>query len=285
MAFKMNKPSVIEGTRGHRQALKLNREMDRSSLPDGRPKSSAFQMAKKSPIEKELVGKQNNLPDGLKAKIEASPAKMMKKSPTKAVGDKDKKDSKGNISVSDKADKKDMKLINKSMDSTKSGGKGALEEDKTATLKARRRQETRDSYDKTRKELKKEAGGSKLKNFFTSKEKLRSKANAKRLKDIKYIPGQAMTTKTKDALGGDEYTGVKEKSPAKLMRKKLKTSGATLIKTKGKKRDDTVKKAIEAAKNAPSESESSVQVTPTKQFPVKPKKKTKKYKKIPGFNS
>jgi len=74
-------------------------------------------------------------------------------------------------------------------------------------------------------------------------------------------------------------------APTKLIKKKLKTSGATLIKTKKKKRGDTVKKAIEAAKNAPSESESSVQVTPTKRFPVKPKNKTKKYKKVPGFNS
>ena len=276
MAFKMNKPSIVEGTRGHRQALKLNREMDKSSLPDGRPKSSAFQMAKKSPIEKELVGKQNNLPEGLKAKIEASPAKMMKKSPTKAVGDKDKKDSKGNISVSAKADKKDMELINKSLSTTKPGGKGTLEEDKKETVKAKRRQEIRDSYKKNRKELKKEAGGSKLKNFFTSKEKLRSKANAKRLRDIKTTSEQSMTTKTKDALGGDDYTGVKEKSPAKLMRKKLKTSGATLINTKGKKRDDTVKKAIEAAKNAKGSPDpyknKGVYVEPKKK-PVPPKKK------------
>ena len=47
---------------------------------------SPFKMKPKSPILKALVGKQNNLPAELKAKIEAapeSPAKMMKKSPTK----------------------------------------------------------------------------------------------------------------------------------------------------------------------------------------------------------
>ena len=127
-----------------------------------------------------------------------------------AVGDKDKTDSKGNISVSTKADKRDMELINKSLDTTKPGGRGTLEEDKKETVKATRRQEIRDSYKKSRKELKKEVGGSKLKNFFTSKEKLRSKANAKRLRDLKTTSEQSMTTKTKEALGGDKYTGVKD---------------------------------------------------------------------------
>tara|TARA_R110002110_G_scaffold336307_1_gene546920 strand:+ start:88 stop:564 length:477 start_codon:yes stop_codon:yes gene_type:complete len=45
-------------------------------------------MKPKSPILKALVGKQNNLPAELKAKIEAapeSPAKMMKKSPSKKI--------------------------------------------------------------------------------------------------------------------------------------------------------------------------------------------------------
>ena len=44
MAYKMDKP-VWHGTKGHEQALSLNRSMDQSSLPDGRPKSSAFQKA------------------------------------------------------------------------------------------------------------------------------------------------------------------------------------------------------------------------------------------------
>ena len=47
---------------------------------------SPFKMKGKSPMMKALVGKQNNLPDQLKAKILAapeSPAKMMKKSPAK----------------------------------------------------------------------------------------------------------------------------------------------------------------------------------------------------------
>jgi len=42
----------------------------------GKKESPMNMYGKKSPLEKELVGKQENLPAGLKAKIEASPAKM-----------------------------------------------------------------------------------------------------------------------------------------------------------------------------------------------------------------
>lgn len=43
MAFKMNKPSIIEGTSVHKNAIKLNRDMDRTNADDGRAGSSAFQ--------------------------------------------------------------------------------------------------------------------------------------------------------------------------------------------------------------------------------------------------
>jgi len=46
---------------------------------------SPFKMKGKSPMMKALIGKQNNLPAELKAKIEASPAKMKKASPAKEV--------------------------------------------------------------------------------------------------------------------------------------------------------------------------------------------------------
>ena len=41
-------------------------------------KHSGFKMYGKSPMMKKLVGKQENLPEELKAKIEASPAKKYK---------------------------------------------------------------------------------------------------------------------------------------------------------------------------------------------------------------
>ena len=55
---------------------------------------SPFKMKGKSPMMKALIGKQNNLPEQLKAKIKAapeSPAKMAKKSPTKRLDTKSKK--------------------------------------------------------------------------------------------------------------------------------------------------------------------------------------------------
>ena len=42
----------------------------------GKKESPMNMYGKKSPLEKELVGKQENLPAGLKAKIEASPVNM-----------------------------------------------------------------------------------------------------------------------------------------------------------------------------------------------------------------
>ena len=66
MAFKMNgspaKLGMIKGTAGHSSAIKMKKE-------------AAMKM--KSPMEKKLVGDQHNLPEELKAKIEASPAKQM----------------------------------------------------------------------------------------------------------------------------------------------------------------------------------------------------------------
>ena len=72
MAFKMNgspaKLGMIKGTAGHSSAMKMKKE-------------AAMKM--KSPMEKKLVGDQHNLPEELKAKIEASPAKQQGPTPEK----------------------------------------------------------------------------------------------------------------------------------------------------------------------------------------------------------
>ena len=52
MTFNMKKPSIMAGTRAHKEALKLNRSMDNSSLEDGKAKSSAFQK-KTDPTKKD----------------------------------------------------------------------------------------------------------------------------------------------------------------------------------------------------------------------------------------
>ena len=76
MAFKMKgnpaKMGMIKGTAGHSSAMKMKMEKDSAAKMK---KEAAMKM--KSPMEKELVGAQNNLPEELKAKIEASPAKQM----------------------------------------------------------------------------------------------------------------------------------------------------------------------------------------------------------------
>ncbi len=66
MAFKMKNQSMAKLTKAagdSRVAMKMKAE-------------SAMKMKEKSPMEKELVGKQGNLPPELKAKIEAAPTKM-----------------------------------------------------------------------------------------------------------------------------------------------------------------------------------------------------------------
>jgi len=216
MAFKM-KGSSLYGK------LNLNRG-GQANRPDGRAKSSAFQKdeeknewgetpeeykqrmidmgLRKSDAKEEIDSKENKKASKRDKAAEKSGAPL--KSSGKITDPK--KDSKGNVSFTDKTNKADQTLINKALNKTKTGGKGATDEERKATLKATRRQETRDSYNKSKKELNKEAGGSKIKNFFTSKKKLRSKVNANRLRDMKSTQGQVMDTKTKDALGGDKYT-------------------------------------------------------------------------------
>jgi len=108
----MNKP-VWHGTKGHREALSLNKSMDQSSLPDGRPKSSAFQ---KSSPNKSIakIGKSvgdyatsdkgidtiSKMPGmggiGLIAKIAKGARKKKKEEP--------KKESTGNLDMSSVAD-------------------------------------------------------------------------------------------------------------------------------------------------------------------------------------
>ncbi len=66
MAFKMKNQSMSKLTKAagdSRVAMKMKKE-------------SAMKLKEKSPMEKELVGKQGNLPPELKSKIEAAPAKM-----------------------------------------------------------------------------------------------------------------------------------------------------------------------------------------------------------------
>ena len=71
MGFNLPGKSMHSGTSAHSSALKMKKE-------------SMAKMAKNSPMDKALVGNQKNLPEHLKAKIEAAPSKMKKEvSPAK----------------------------------------------------------------------------------------------------------------------------------------------------------------------------------------------------------
>ena len=54
-------------------------------VADKMAKKSPSKMSHKSPAKKALVGKQENLPEHLKAKIKAAPGKMIKKSAAKMM--------------------------------------------------------------------------------------------------------------------------------------------------------------------------------------------------------
>jgi len=89
MAFKMKNQSMakmVKAAGDSRVAMKMKKE-------------SAMKLKEKSPMEKELVGKQGNLPPELKAKIEAAPSKMksaMKKDlPEVRITEKKKEKKKG----------------------------------------------------------------------------------------------------------------------------------------------------------------------------------------------
>jgi len=97
MAFKMNgspaKMGTIQGTAGHSSALKMKMEKNaaaklKEEAAMKMKMESAAKLKKKSPMEKELIGNQDRLPEELKAKIEAAPGKM--KSPAKQLVDVEK---------------------------------------------------------------------------------------------------------------------------------------------------------------------------------------------------
>ena len=132
-------------------------------------------------------------------------------SPMREEGDekKVKTDSKGNTSASAKLDARDDIATDKHVDKNKAGGKGSSGADKKAVATAQRRSVIKGSYEKSKKELRREANAndvskgksnliSKVKNRLTSKEKLRSATTANTLKDVKekYVSGQSAKSKS-----------------------------------------------------------------------------------------
>ena len=139
-------------------------------------------------------------------KMKGNPMQRNFGAPMRDENDKKKvkTDSKGNTSASAKLDARDDIATVKHVDKDKAGGKGSSGADKKAVATAQRRSVIKGSYEKSGKELRKEANAndvskgksnliSKVKNRLTSKEKLRSETTANTLKDVKekYVSGQS----------------------------------------------------------------------------------------------
>jgi len=97
-AKNLNKGYGMESNSMERKNLMKDNPIDRSASGSrggswmskhSKSMGSPMRMMKDSPMEKELVGKQANLPDALKSKIEAAP-----ESPAKMYGGKKGDDSK-----------------------------------------------------------------------------------------------------------------------------------------------------------------------------------------------
>jgi hypothetical protein len=158
MAFKM-KGHTLPG---------INQRINKSSLSDGRAKSSAFQK-NTDPVKKE----------------------------------------KRTMSLSDEQTLKDNQALENAANREKQGGIGdATLADQTSTEKSRKRQAVIDAQTQTRKDLKKNAEGSKIKKFFTSTRELKSEVTAKALKEAKGKEGQVL--KEGSVKDKDKYSGVTE---------------------------------------------------------------------------
>jgi len=106
----------------------------------------------------------------------------------------------------------DAEVIAKSVDTTKHGGKGTTSDEEQKVLEAaliRSRNQEISGMSKT--ELLKQSGkkANLINKVFSSKKKLKKNLKNETAKNKQQGAGpQVMSTKTKEGLGGDEYTGV-----------------------------------------------------------------------------
>ena len=89
MGFKLPGKSIQSGTSSHSSALKMKMEANAAAKYK---KESMAKMYKDSPVDKALVGKQENLPEDLKAKIEASPGEQAADAASKVVARRTRKE-------------------------------------------------------------------------------------------------------------------------------------------------------------------------------------------------
>jgi hypothetical protein len=206
--------------------------------------SPAKMYGKKSPAKKELVGDQHNLPEELKAKIEAAPGKMYgEKSPMKQEGP---------------IDKKQLKLQKGEMKGTYVYGRGYDDEEmgKYPLNKSERINDLEDRAEFARSDAE-EAEGAKKKQHLANAKKLQHEADIIRnRKSPGKMYGKKSPTKMKDLSGDGKITkkdvligrGVIEKdSPTKMYGKKSPAKG---FKIKSKYTGKEVKSKEKMAKDA-----------------------------------
>ena len=113
------------------------------------------------------------------------------------------------MSLSDEQTLKDNQNLENAANRSKQGGIGDKTlTDQKSTEKSRKRQAVIEAQSASRKELLKNAKGSRIKKFFTTTKKLKSDATVKAYRDAKGTQGQALR---KGAVTNqDKYSGVTE---------------------------------------------------------------------------
>ena len=227
MAFKMKgspmKLGTIQGTAGHSSALKMKMEKDAAAKMKKEAAmkmkmEAAAKMKKKSPMEKELVGKQNNLPEELKAKIEAAPGKM--KSPAKQVTLSD--GSSGPFSEETiKKDKKKTTDTSKSEENIKKSTTKKTTKKKDPYAEALKKDPKLGSYVKERKKHK--AGSAEYEALQAKINKAYGKTRSSKLKSAQIAANnKKATVSTADVKSGS--TADKKTKPTKLDRMNKKNN-------------------------------------------------------------
>tara|TARA_R100001463_G_C3532500_1_gene221769 strand:+ start:602 stop:1528 length:927 start_codon:yes stop_codon:yes gene_type:complete len=223
MAFKMKKPSMTQGTARYKaacEAIMVNRNMDASSLPDGRAKSSAFQKTddyaeakKKDPnLDKYIIERKNYKPgsedyEKVQAKINSAYGKERNqklKAAQVAKSDKEMGPSKskaGEESLKSTMTKETDKGKNKTVTTTKKADEKGSSTEVVKEKKNKTKTTTTSKDDATGKETK-----------ISSKVKKDKEGNVRKEKDTVVADGKVSTRTTKyDKEGNVKKSKVKNR--------------------------------------------------------------------------
>ena len=257
MAFKMKNPSMakmVKAAGDNRAAMKMKMEekaaaakmkkeaamkmkkesamkMEKESMAKLMDKASSMKM-KKSPMEKELVGNQKNLNEGLKKAIEAAPSKMkksaMKKKDTRSFLQKAKDEAKQII--------EGAKAFSNTLDRNTQRGIGEKGESPIAEAKkAYNRQEEKDRA--------RAAGNKKSPSKMSHKSANKMKKDSAMKKKMNMVKGPDGKMVPDFAVDGKGAGDMKKESPAKKRNPNVQGSKAKALNRKLDKADKKDRKA------------------------------------------